>query len=435
MNAQKPREIAVNLLSEHAEGRHYLEDLFEQNGAKNSLLPSDRGLLQEITFGAVRWQATLDWLINRRTGGRVQKTVLQAILRLGLYQLLWLDRIPPHAAVHEMVELAKVKGFGPQSGFVNAVLRGYAREIPGTKALLNELKSKDPALGFSHPAWLVERWEKLFGPGNCRALLEWNNQPPPTYARLNRLRTQAGDLRERWEKEGVEPKLESFPWSPTTEMYHLFRHPPFSLLESFQSGLFYVQDPSTLLAVELLDPKPGESVWDMCAAPGGKTLFIAQKMSDTGRIVATDSSKDRLGVLEENYRRLGIKSVETNVDSNDLAQFDKILVDAPCSNTGVMRRRVDLRWRIRPSEFARLAEVQLGLLKTAARHLKPGGTLVYSTCSIEPDENERVLQKFTEAFPGFRLQSQQTLTPFNNGVDGACVGKLINSEGSARSAN
>ena len=141
MNAQKPREIAVNLLCEHAEGRHYLEVLFEQNGAKNSLSPSDRGLLQEITFGAVRWQATLDWLIKRRTGGRVQKTVLQAILRLGLYQLLWLDRIPAHAAVHEMVELAKVKGFGPQSGFVNAVLRGYAREIPGTKALLNELKS------------------------------------------------------------------------------------------------------------------------------------------------------------------------------------------------------------------------------------------------------------------------------------------------------
>lgn len=434
MNAQKPREIAVNLLCEHAEGRQYLEDLFEQNDAKNSLSPSDRGLLQEITFGAVRWQATLDWLIKRRTGGRVQKTVLQAILRLGLYQLLWLDRIPAHAAVHEMVELAKVKGFGPQSGFVNAVLRGYAREIPAAKALLNELKSNDPALGFSHPAWLVERWEKLFGPENCRTLLEWNNQPPPTYARLNRLRAPADELRERWDKEGIEPSLESFPWSATTEMYHLFRHPPFSLMESFQRGLFYVQDPSTLLAVELLDPKPGESVWDMCAAPGGKTLFIAQKMSDTGRIIATDSSKDRLRAVEENYRRLGIKSVETNLYPNESEQFDRILVDAPCSNTGVMRRRVDLRWRIRPSEFARLAEVQLGLLKTAARHLKPGGTLVYSTCSIEPDENEKVLQQFLGAFPAYRLESQRALTPFNDHVDGAYVGKLIKADGTSRSA-
>jgi 16S rRNA (cytosine967-C5)-methyltransferase len=425
VNAQKPREIAINILREHAEGRHYLEDLFEQNGAKNSLSPSDRGLLQEITFGAVRWQATLDWLISRRTGDRVQKTILQVILRLGLYQLLWLDRIPPHAAVHEMVELAKLHGFGPQSGFVNAVLRGYAREIPATKALLKTLQSSDPALGFSHPSWLVQRWEDIFGPQNTRSLLEWNNQPPPTYARLNRIRTQANGLREQWEKEGVEPRLHAFPWSATTEIYHLLHHPPFSLLESFRSGGFYVQDPSTLLAVELLDPKPGESIWDMCAAPGGKALFMAQKMGDSGRIVASDSSPDRLKSVAENYNRLGVKCVEINIDPGSLGQFDRVLVDAPCSNTGVMRRRVDLRWRIRPPEFTRLAEVQIGLLNTAAQHLKPAGTLVYSTCSLEPEENENVVRRFLEANPSYRLEFERALTPFKERVDGAFVAKMI----------
>jgi 16S rRNA (cytosine967-C5)-methyltransferase len=425
VNAQKPREIAINILREHAEGRHYLEDLFEQNGAKNSLSPSDRGLLQEITFGAVRWQATLDWLISRRTAGRVQKTVLQVILRLGLYQLLWLDRIPPHAAVHEMVELAKAHGFGPQSGFVNAMLRGYAREIPAAKALLKSLQSSDPALGFSHPAWLVQRWKDIFGVENTRSLLEWNNQPPPTYARLNRIRTHANDLREQWEKEGVEPRLQSFPWSATTEMYHLLRHPPFSLMESFRSGCFYVQDPSTLLAVELLDPKPGEFIWDMCAAPGGKTLFAAQKMGDSGRIVASDSSPDRLKSVAENYNRLGVKCVEINIDPGSLGQFDRVLVDAPCSNTGVMRRRVDLRWRIQPREFTRLAEVQMGLLNTAAQHLKPAGTLVYSTCSLEPEENENVVRRFLEANPNYRLELERGLAPFKEGVDGAFVAKMI----------
>jgi 16S rRNA (cytosine967-C5)-methyltransferase len=425
VNAQKPREIAINILREHAEGRHYLEDLFEQNGAKNSLSPSDRGLLQEITFGAVRWQATLDWLISRRTAGRVQKTVLQVILRLGLYQLLWLDRIPPHAAVHEMVELAKAHGFGPQSGFVNAMLRGYAREIPAAKALLKSLQSSDPALGFSHPAWLVQRWKDIFGVENTRSLLEWNNQPPPTYARLNRIRTHANDLREQWEKEGVEPRLQSFPWSATTEMYHLLRHPPFSLMESFRSGCFYVQDPSTLLAVELLDPKPGEFIWDMCAAPGGKTLFAAQKMGDSGRIVASDSSPDRLKSVAENYNRLGVKCVEINIDPGSLGQFDRVLVDAPCSNTGVMRRRVDLRWRIQPREFTRLAEVQMGLLNTAAQHLKPAGTLVYSTCSLEPEENENVVRRFLEANPNYRLELERGLAPFKEAVDGAFVAKMI----------
>jgi len=426
VNAQKPREIAVSLLCQHAEGRQYLEDLFEQNEAKNSLSSSDRGLLQEITFGAVRWQATLDWLISRRTDGREQATLPAILLRLGLYQLLWLDRVPAHAAVHEMVEIAKSHGFGPQTGFINAILRSYSREISATKRLLKDLKASNPALGYSHPKWLAQQWKNNLGTKDATALMEWNNQPPPTYARLNRLCANAESLRMLWENEQVEAKREIFPWSPATEVYRLLQHPPIGSLESFRSGFFYIQDPSTLLAVEQLDPKPGDAILDLCSAPGGKTLFIAQKMSDTGRIVANDTSVDRLKMVEENCLRLGVKKVETALNAMNLpGQFDGVLIDAPCSNTGVMRRRVDLRWRIKSEEIKRLASVQLGLLTRGAERLKPDGSLVYSTCSLEREENEEVVQKFLEARPDFRLEIQHRLSPFAEGVDGAYAAKLI----------
>lgn len=428
---EKPREIAARILRRYASGGDYLEHVLETELAKASLSPADRALAQELTFGVVRWQATLDWLISQKTDGRAQKPPLQILLRLGLYQIFWLGRIPDHAAVHETVESAKQLGFSSQSRFINAVLRGYLREKDQTRERLKELKLREPALGFSHPDWLVERWVQRWGEQATRQLLEWNNTPPPIYARLNTLKTDAQTLASHWEKEKVEFLPRQWSWSEDGRVFELTSHPPLTSLPSFQEGLFYVQDPSTLLAVRELDAKPGERLLDLCAAPGGKTTFIAQRMQNTGHILAQDLSEPRLDRVRENCQRLGVTCVELGRLSSAVpgepapALFDGVLVDAPCSNTGVMRRRVDVRWRIRPEEIQRLRAIQLDLLTQAATRLRPGGRMVYSTCSLEPEENEQVLQDFLATHPRFALVDKpRTLLPFVDGVDGAFVATL-----------
>src|SRR6266545_8121457 len=194
MSVQNPREIVARVLHRRRARSEYTEHLLETALAGAPVSTADRGLCQEIVYGVVRWQVTLDWLIARKTQGRTQKPGLQDLLRLGLYQIFWLDRIPAHAAVNETVEMAKRAGYGPQAGFVNAVLRGYLREVEATKNLLAELKATQPALGYSHPEWLVARWRKRWGDERTRQLLEWNNTPPKTFARVNTLKTKAGKL-------------------------------------------------------------------------------------------------------------------------------------------------------------------------------------------------------------------------------------------------
>jgi 16S rRNA (cytosine967-C5)-methyltransferase len=428
MNGQNPRQIAARVLGLRRTNGEFVEDLLERALADAQLSPADRGLCQEIVYGIVRWQSTLDWLITRKTNGREQNPALQNLLRLGLYQIFWLDRIPDHAAVHETVELAKQNGFGPQAGFVNAILRGYLREFDETKKILAELKISNPAIGFSHPQWLVEKWKKRFGEERTHQLLEWNNTPPKTFARLNTLKTDAGKLIEKWREENVEYDFVRRGWLEENLVFELKSHPPLHSLASFRDGWFYIQDPSTLLAVRELDPQPGETILDLCAAPGGKTTFIAQLMKNAGKIVACDISEERLKLIRENWQRLGVACVEpilfSALDPRP-STFDRILVDAPCSNTGVMRRRVDLRWRISPEEISRLQKTQLDLLKLAATKLKSGGVLIYSTCSLEPEENSEVVKEFLREHKNFKLESERELLPFANNVDGAFVAKLV----------
>jgi 16S rRNA (cytosine967-C5)-methyltransferase len=425
VNGQKPREIAARVLGQRHHSAEYTENLLERALASAPLSPADRGLAHELVFGVIRWQATLDWLIARKTQNRPQKMSLQDLLRLGLYQIFWLDRIPAHAAVHETVEQAKRTGFGPQAGFVNAVLRGCLREVEEIRRQLAELKTSQPAIGYSHPEWLVTRWQTQFGPDRCRQLLEWNNTPPKTFARLNSLRTDATKLIEAWRAENVDYDFVTRDWTGENLAFELKSHPPLTTLASFQQGWFYVQDPSTLLAARELNPQPGETILDLCAAPGGKTTFIAQLMNNEGRIVAHDNAPDRLKRVVENCQRLGITCVQTTSTLDPQpSTFDRILVDAPCSNTGVLRRRVDLRWRIQPTEIERLRTTQLELLRQAGTRLKPGGTLIYSTCSLEPEENSQLVQQFLAAQPKFKLENERQLLPFADSVDGAYVARL-----------
>ncbi|MGV3754093.1 MAG: 16S rRNA (cytosine(967)-C(5))-methyltransferase RsmB [Verrucomicrobiota bacterium] len=427
MTGQKPREIALRVLRRCELSDEYTEYLLDSELSRQRLSGPDRGLVQELVYGIVRARATLDWLIDRKTDGRPQKSDLRQLLRLGLYQLFWLDRIPDHAAVHETVELAREFGYGPQAGFINAMLRGYGREKEATQQLLAELKISDPAIGWSQPAWLVEKWQQRYGTEDTQKLLAWNNSPPPTFARLNTTRTNAEKIILQWREEGVEYDFFARDWLDEHLMFRLKSHPALETLPSFRQGLFYVQDPSTLLAVRLLDPQPGERILDACAAPGGKATFIAQKIGSSGLVVARDVSEPRLKLIKENCTRLGFTTVETDLaDEPKLKfRFDRILVDAPCSNTGVLRRRVDLRWRIRAEEIERLRVQQQELLRKAAAQLAPKGTLVYSTCSLEPEENRDVVNAFLETERGYKLETERELIPFKDGVDGAYVAKLV----------
>jgi len=410
-------------------GGEFVETRLEAELAQTRLSPPDRHLCQELAYGIVRWQTTLDWLIARKTDARPQKPMLQNLLRLGLYQIFWLNRIPAHAAVHETVELGRRSGFNSQAGFINAVLRGYLREFDTTKGLLAELKRTQPHLGYSHPEWLMSRWQARWGAEHTAQLMEWNNTPPKAFARVNTLKADPGKLLAQWRDENVEYDFVRRDWVEENAVFELKSHPPLSLLPSFQQGLFYIQDPSTLLAVRELDPQPGESVLDLCAAPGGKLTFIAQLMRNEGRLLAHDTAPDRLELIAQNCARLGVACVQTLLPSTlapeALPPFHRILIDAPCSNTGVMRRRVDLRWRIRLEEIERLRATQQDLLHQAAPLLKPGGTLVYSTCSLEPEENGDVLTEFLAGHADFKLERTRELLPFVEGVDGTYVARLV----------
>jgi 16S rRNA (cytosine967-C5)-methyltransferase len=469
LNDKNPRQIAARILSQRLNSGEFTENLLETALATSRLSAADRGLCHELVCGVVRWQATLDCLIARKADpARQQRPALINLLRLGLYQIFWLDRIPPHAAVHETVELAKRSGYGSQAGFINAVLRGYLRESDEIKKILADMKTSQPALGWSHPEWLVEKWRKQFGDEKTRQLLAWNNTPPKTFARVNTLKfssplpegdqptttnhalaapkrsdggvpithpsqghdtpsaaefKDAGDLLTRWREEDVEYDFFTRDWTGENLAFELKSHPPLARLGSFRDGWFYVQDPSTLLAPVLLDAQPGETILDLCAAPGGKTTFIAQLLNDQGKIVANDLDPKRLKLVKDNCARLGVTCVDlTSAAANE--RFDRILVDAPCSNTGVLRRRVDLRWRIQAAEIERLRATQLELLNEAATKLVAGGVLVYSTCSLEPEENSDVVKQFLAGHAGFRLETERQLLPFADGADGAYVARL-----------
>ncbi|MCE2826926.1 MAG: 16S rRNA (cytosine(967)-C(5))-methyltransferase RsmB [Verrucomicrobium sp.] len=420
------RSLALDILLQRESPGDFLEHRIDGLAGMHALSEADRRLAREIAFGVLRNRSVLDHLVALRTDGRPQRPVLRGVLQSGLYQLLFLDRVPDHAVVNEAVLLARQRGFSAQAGFVNAVLRGVARDREACRRDLEAFRRSDPALGWSHPAWLVERWAGVLDPVAVQRLLAWNNAAPATFARVNRLLTTPQDLMARWRSEGVEATPVAVDWAAPGTLVVL-------------DGGFYVQDPSTLMAVHLLDPRPGQRVLDLCAAPGGKALAMAERLRPGGGVVAHDSHPGRLDLIRENVRRLGAGALVAVVDRlGDPAvgaldgpsgpaseRFDAVLVDAPCSNTGVLRRRVELRWRLRPDEIPRLAAEQLRLLEAAAARVRPGGVLVYSTCSLEPEENDQVVEAFLRRHPGWAETARRRLHPAVDAVDGAFAARLV----------
>ncbi len=404
------RTVTQRLLAEWERRRPHADELLHEKLAASKLDERDRSLVTELFYGVLRRLTELDFLIGRLRDGAVDDDT-RAVLRLGLYQLFH-TRIPVFAAVKETVALSRRAG-----GLVNAILRRADRE---RTQLLDALAAAPLDVRTSHPEFLLEKWTTNFGADATAKLAEWNNTPAPVLLRANTLRTTRDKL------------LASLPGAEPHPFHPLALSVPRIPVEWLTGGLCYVQDPSTLVACDILDPQPGETILDACAAPGGKTTQLAALMRNEGRIVACDQWESRVARLRENCQRLGATCVraltlDTMKESPELApcSFDRILVDAPCSNTGVIRRRVDVRWRLSEEDFIRMPAQQLALLRRCAGLLKPGGTLVYSTCSLEPEENEHVADEAARTIPGLRLHTTRHVRPWLDGVDGAFCAKFV----------
>jgi 16S rRNA (cytosine967-C5)-methyltransferase len=409
MMPASPRHLCIRALKEWARGKHFADEILDQLIQRHHPDPRDRGWLREAFFGVTRHLSETDFVIDRLRQGDLDPDT-RAVLRLGVYQLFHM-RDASHAVVNETVSEA-----GRARGMVNAILRRVLRE----KADLDAALATAPdSVRLSHPDFLIVRWTKQFGREAAVALCEINNRSSEVFVRANGLRISTAELVRQVEGAVISdfhPKAIRTPHLPGPWL---------------KDGLCYVQDPSTLISCDLLDPQPDDQVLDACAAPGGKTTYLAELMGGRGHIIACDLWPERLAFVQQNIRRLGIRNTQTL--AADLmkphpklasASFDRILLDAPCSNTGVIRRRVDVRWRLTEEDFVRMPEQQFALLRRVVELLKPGGALVYSTCSLEPEENERVVERAIASIPGLRCVEQRRTRPWRDGVDGAFAAKL-----------
>jgi len=387
----------------------------------------DRGFVMDLVYGVVKNCRSLEWVL-RRCVKRLPRGPVEPFFLVGLYQILFARGMKEYAAVNETVAGVKREFTRTEADFANAVLRRVVRE---KEAVLAELAEQPLAVRESHPDALVDRWRIHFGELGAANLCRWNNTPADVVLRLNRARIEMPAFLERMDKAGM--KALPHPFDPG-RFCILPRSVAVQAVPGFEEGLFVVQDPSTMRAVDLLDPKPGETILDACAAPGGKTSAIAETMAWRGVLVALDAHDDRLALLQRNLERTGsagfVEVVKGDMtDPTKLAalkgrRFDAVLLDVPCMNTGVLRRRPDARWRFSVDRLRRMTQTQRRILESGAALLNDGGRLVYSTCSVEPEEDEQLVAKWVREHPEFAVVAERRLFPPNHDTDGAYAALL-----------
>lgn len=432
------RGLALEILWEASAGEAYVQELLDRALGRTPLAPADRRLATQLAYGVLRRRGTLDNLLRpfvTRKQHEVESWLWDA-LRLGAYQLALLTHIPAHAALHETVELAAQCGRAAAKGFLNGVLRALAAVLtsesaagPAADALPLEHGSyrrlsrpvlPDPAThaveylaaGFSLPRWLARRWRERFAWEECLRLGFWFAGPAPLWLRCNPLRTDREQCLAQLREAGIAAEPGSHP-----QAIRLLEHAVVRDLPGYAAGWFAVQDESAMRVASAVAPQPGQRVLDLCAAPGGKTTHLAELMGNQGEIVACDIDDRRLRTVAELCERLGITIVRPQrlaaqgATAPPPGPFDAVLVDVPCSNTGVLGRRPEVRWRLHPEDFPRLIRLQGQLLHQACERVRPGGVVVYSTCSIEPEENRQLVQAALRELPGFTLEAEEERLP------------------------
>jgi 16S rRNA (cytosine967-C5)-methyltransferase len=402
------REDGLKILRRTESALSFPKILIEYSVERMAPTARERAFEYQLVIGTLRQRGTLDWALGKLCDIPVEQLTpwIRNILRMGLYQILFLDRVPQSAAVDESVKLAKRYGHRGTAGLVNAVLRNARKED-----LLRELNSLDEesvpnlAAKYSHPEWLVELLIAEWGKQRAVEIMRSNNAIPPLTARVNTLRTSRETFLRELDAEGVQAKplphvRDGIEFGPSSAPWRLPAH---------ERGLFYLQDASSMLAALCLGAEPGQTILDACSGPGGKAVHLAALMRNKGKIYALDLYEHRLNLVRENASRLGAAIIEPRLQdatldlSKDYAGVDAAIVDAPCSSLGVIRRRVDLKWRLRPEQIVELARLQRSILGRAAECVRSGGVLLYCTCTITREENAGVVKGFLEGHADFEL--------------------------------
>ncbi len=435
------RGIAVKILNRIGRTDAYLDKLLEHELKNTSLSGQDKALLFEIVHGVVRWMGRIDWILTGFYKGQFSKSIanIKNTLRVALYQILFLDRVPDYAAVNEAVEFIKKFQGQKAADLTNAVLRNIIRNKENIRfADRSEDEVAFLSAYYSHPSWLVKRWIKLYGADFAESLMKANLQKPSITLRVNKLVTTVEELEDLLKK----VELNYVKGAYLDNFLKLTSLTNIADWEYFKKGFFAIQDESTGFACKLLEPKPGMKVVDLCAAPGGKTAYIAELMNNRGELVAVDRFESRLKILRKNLKRLNVNNVRTIAKDAlefDESGFDRVLVDVPCSGLGTLTKKPDIKWKRELIDIRNLSHLQYELLVKGADILKIGGILIYSTCTIEPEENFEIIKKFLREHPEFNLVRNhpgfepslfdkngclQTFPNIHN-IDGAFVAKLI----------
>lgn len=408
------RDLAVQILMEVRHAGAYANTALVRAMRTARLADRDRRFLTELVYGTVKAGDTLDYMIAQYLTGRIGRVQPQVreILRLGIYQIIFMDRVPVAAACNTSVELAKKYGRRGADSFVNAVLRTAVR-APERAAVPAGRDARLLALREQHPLWLAERWIRLYGYERAEELCRCDNTSAPLSLRVNTLRISREELLRQLAAAGVTAAASTL----VPDGIVVAKHGALDALAPLREGLCQVQDESSILVAHVLGAAPGMTVIDACAAPGGKTTHIAQQMENRGRILAFDIYEGKVSRIANNAQRLGIGIIEAAVqDARGIGtrcagMADRVLVDAPCSGLGVLRRKPDARWRRTRAELKALPKLQQEILNGAAAAVKPGGVLVYSTCTMEEKENGGVVTRFLETHPDFSLEETGAFLP------------------------
>ena len=409
---QNPRQIAFLALREVHRRGAFADAALDRAFSNSQLNDLDRRLVTELVYGSVRRMRSIDFIIDKLATKKSsqQPPELRTILHLGLYQLEYLNQIPPSAAVNPTVQLAKENGFSGLSSFVNGLLRQYIRLTDNdlNPLKVTNYKSTAERLGILHsfPDWLVELWSEQIGETETEQLCEWFNQSPTIDLRINPLKTSIAQLETAFKSQNI--SVSRIPHLPQALRLN-GTIGAIQNLPGYSEGWWTIQDSSAQLVTHLLGPQPGETIIDACAAPGGKTTHSAELMQDEGTIYACDKTASRLKKLKENTDRLQMKSIKIHTgDSRHFPEFvnlaDRVLLDAPCSGLGTLHRRADARWRHTPENIQQQSQLQSQLLANAATFVKSGGVLVYATCTIHPLENETVIRSFLDSNPHWQIE-------------------------------
>ncbi len=422
------RSVALKILMEINEEGAYSNISLMRN-LTNNIKNVDQGLIREIVYGTLENMIYIDWVINKFSKTRFNKIspVIKQILRMGIYQILFMDRIPDSAAVNESVKLAKKYSHKGAFGFVNGILRNISRNKDN---IIVPDKNKNPleylTIKYSHPKWMIKDWVSQFGFDFTESLCIANNTKPKLNIRVNTLKTTKDELLKKLNSLGLSAS-ETDIAKDGIIVYNPLR---ITETEEFKNGYFQIQDESSMLVGEIMNPEQNSLIIDVCSAPGGKSTHLAQKMNNNGKIIARDIYEHKLKLIRDNAKRLGIDIIETenfnalDVDNKYIGKADYCLVDAPCSGLGLIRRKPEIKWNKQKDNIDEITNLQYEILKNAGLYLKKNGVLVYSTCTIEKKENINLIQKFLNNHSNFKFMGFDTLIKYDDTTKTALKGYL-----------